>query len=532
MALPEDLALLNRRCRPGCTACPSGVDHESTPDGVAAVLRDWADRSAVLYVGMEALADPELLPVVVRQAAARGVRPVLMTRGGADLPLTRVRTVLRELPATGPFELLLTLDQAHAADLTGERLDRVLGILAGAADLRILFVSPGSGSLPAGLLAAEEVNRGALLVTRPGRTVDEYLESCAPGPVDIARPVVESVRRPDLPAATVYPVSFNALIFETTYFCNTRCGGRCTSCGPESSRPRLGVPEACRVIDQAATLSNVGPRCHFAGGEATIFRADLLAMLAHAQRCGFVNTLTTNGFWGRTPQGADRTVAELAAVGVRSIELSTDAMHQDLIADGVLGTIIRAGKAHGVDLVLRVCTTRRSRVRDVLGQLDERDQSDIVVVADPAIGTGRAAVEIPAADRWQAPGLPEGACADILNLVVTPDGSVHPCCNGSELCPTLTLGNVHTQDLVAMMRGLRSNVLLRTLVHAGPSYFAELMANSALADRLRPGYGSFCELCTQIFTDPEMTAFVREHVARRTGAALTAATAGLSAPRA
>ncbi len=519
MALPDNMVLINRRCPPGCTACPPGADPTCAPADAAQVLRTWENRADVGYVGMEALAEPEILPDLVRQAAAQGVRPILLTRGGPELPLPRISAVLRTLADHGPFELLLALDNEHFDRLAPGMLGGLLHVLTNStpAELHVLFVLPPNTGLPAELLQAEEVNRGALIVTRTGRSLADYLHRCAPGRVDIARPVGQSVGRPRrTDPATAYPVSFQALIFQTTYFCNTRCSHCHSACGSESAQRKLAVSEVCRVIDQAAVLPNIGPRCHFSGGEATIYWHELIAMLAHSARRGFINTIATNGFWGISPQKARRKVGELFSVGVRSIELSADAIHHDFITARVLSNIIRAGKEHGVDIVLRVCTTRRSRLGDVLGALDPRDQRDIVLVADVSTGTGRATSGVVSQERWQLPGIPSGACADMLNLVVTPNGTVYPCGNGSELCETLSLGNVRGHGLAAIMGELRSNVLLRTLIHAGPGYFAELMADSELAHKLRPAYGSFCELCTQIFTDPEMTAFVWEHVQRRT----------------
>ncbi len=139
------------------------------------------------------------------------------------------------------------------------------------------------------------------------------------------------------------------------------------------------------------------------------------------------------------------------------------------------------------------------------------------VVTGVAHATGRAATAIPAEDFWTRPGLPEGHCADILNLTVTPDGGVYPCCAGSELCPSLRIGSIHEQSLAEMMAASRGHFLLRTLIHAGPRHFAGLIAGTGLAGRLRPGYEDICDLCGHLFTDPEMAEAVRQRLDLRVG---------------
>ncbi|MGW0601892.1 radical SAM/SPASM domain-containing protein [Streptomyces sp. NPDC002776] len=528
MKLPADLVLLNWRCSPHCRACPSGEDLPSSPDGVAAALQERQGRTPLVYLGIEALAEPGLLPDLVATAARHGTHPILLTRGGPDLPLQDIARTLATLKNHGSFEIVWALDLPHYQQLDDHHVNAVLETLTGPGTpaLHLLCVLPEGAAPPLELLAKDTLNQGSQVVTRPGRTLADYLSRCAPGVLDLSRPAAESVlppqRTPSSATRADYPLAFNALIFETTYFCNAKCTHCYTSCGPDSPRTRLSVADVTRVIDETADLPNVARRCHFAGGEATIYWRELMAMLHHSARHGFINTLTTNGFWGSSPERAQRKMADLADAAVHTVELSADAMHQDFIKPAVLGNIIQAGRDHNIDIVLRVCTTRDNRISDVLPLIDPTLQNDLVILAEPAIGTGRAATEVPEAKRWQIPGLPLGACADVLNLVVTPDGGVFPCCSGSELCPTLTLGNIHDQSLTAMMQNSRSNVLLRTLVHAGPSYFAQLMADSPLAERLRPAYGSYCELCTQIFTDTDLTAFVRDHVQRKTREKLAA----------
>jgi hypothetical protein len=59
---------------------------------------------------------------------------------------------------------------------------------------------------------------------------------------------------------------------------------------------------------------------------------------------------------------------------------------------------------------------------------------------------------------------------------------------------------------------LRANSLVRTLVHAGPAHFAEAIRDAGLGHKLRENYANYCNLCNDIFTDPELSAIVKQSV--------------------
>ncbi|WP_050432857.1 radical SAM/SPASM domain-containing protein [Chondromyces crocatus] len=507
----------------------------SAEDAIAAV-RAAASRSPVVYLGTEAFAALDLLPSLVTTAAEEGALPILMTCGALSEPLEVLEPALSALSTRGPYAVLWTLDVSHHARLDMREIKRLLRMVdrVSNAMLQVLFVLPDGAVLPSALLEAGLINRGCMLSTRRGESLSSYMRGCAGALLDLPQDASTSnaIREPTgqrTEESPSHPLSFRSLVFETTYFCNARCDHCYTSCGPDASRERLSVDDVRRVIDEATQLPNLAKNCHFAGGEATIYWHELMQMLAHADARGFSNAITTNGFWAGTLDRALRKVGELASVGVRTIELSADAMHQDYIAPGVVTNMIRAGKQLGVQIVLRVCTTRRQNAGHVVTHLAPEEQCGVTVATMPAAAIGRAAL-IPENDLWRKPGLPEGSCAHALNVVVAPDGRVYPCCNGGELCPSLSLGSIHEGSLQDMMSSLRPNFMLRTLVHAGPAHFASFLREAGLGAKLRDRYGSFCELCTQIFTDPELTQAVQQEVQRRAFAALLSSTAAPKGP--
>lgn len=504
--LPEHVVLVNNTCAPGCTSCPGA---ELSLDGCGDVA---AAASSLVYLGWEAL-DGSVAVADALRAVPPGAQPVLVTHGAGGTDPAVLAARLDLLRGIRPAQVVYALDMAHYRAAGIERVRALLGLLrAGTTHLKVVFALPPGCALPVELLDCEEMSRGCELVAYRGDRL-----CAARDRRELYRALPAARRTPSEPVANPYPLAFHALVLENTYFCNAACAHCYTSSGPHAGRHRLPVEDLTRVIDQAAELPNLARRLHVGGGESTIFWRELLAVLGHAAGRGFNNGITTNGFWAASVVTARRRMAELVGAGVRRLELSVDAMHQDFIPRTVVANLLRTVPDFPIQLILRVTTTRKQSAARALAHLSTEDHGSVHVVTGVAHATGRAATAIPAEDFWTRPGLPEGHCADILNLTVTPDGGVYPCCAGSELCPSLRIGSIHEQSLAEMMAASRGHFLLRTLIHAGPRHFAGLVAGTGLAGRLRPGYEDICDLCGHLFTDPEMAEAVRQRLDLRVG---------------
>jgi MoaA/NifB/PqqE/SkfB family radical SAM enzyme len=256
-------------------------------------------------------------------------------------------------------------------------------------------------------------------------------------------------------------------------------------------------------------LPNLKRHAVFGGGEATLFWGELLEMLQDARSHGFVSSLVTNGWWGKSKEKAEVRVGELERAGVARIDLSIDAMHEEFVHPAAIDSIIEGAKAAGMAVVLRICTTRRHRADDVLALLSPESQIGISVALSAVTPLGRARDEIGADEIWIEDGIPGGACHEDLNLAVTPSGDVFPCCAGSELCASLCMGNVFRESLEQIMRNTGMDVVIRTLVHRGPASFVDAISRAGLGHHLRDGYTNYCHLCNDIFTNPEVAEAVR-----------------------
>lgn len=92
------------------------------------------------------------------------------------------------------------------------------------------------------------------------------------------------------------------------------------------------------------------------------------------------------------------------------------------------------------------------------------------------------------------------------------DGSVYPCCAGSEENPSLSLGNIENIPLDVLVRGAEMNLMMKRLVFAGPAAYFDVLNEAGLGHKLKSEYTNICHACTELFADPEVVGVIQEHV--------------------
>jgi organic radical activating enzyme len=512
--MSSQVLLLNRSCHPDCLACPhDGVTEISYPD-IDKVITRLSPLYNEVYVGLEAFAKVEILPHVIKSCRSQGLMVHLLTRGQHFSSFQDAATALVKLRQHGDFTVLVVCDKQHWDTADRGRLEHMLKALKLVGFFpELLYLKRPDETIPSDILSMDEINKGFTIYSRTADNLLAFMkqqEWRIAGNEELTIDSSEAAIRNELCAEQVYsPLYFVALVLETTHLCNARCSHCYTSCGPDKSTERMPLQKIKRVVAEAATLPNLFKHCHVGGGEATIFWDEMLELLAHAKEHGFTNSIVTNGWWGRTSTVAHQRVSELKRAGVENIEFSVDAMHQEFVSSKPVSYIIQAAKEYDVRVTLRVCTTKSKRADAVLSKLSNDDQGGISVAITKVVPVGRAKEAIPSEDIWADSELPIGSCHTSLNLTVVPNGDVFPCCAGSEICSSLKLGNAFEQPLTEVMKALRGNFFVRTLTHAGPAYFAMLLQEAGLGDRLLPKYGNICHLCNQICSDPELSGIVQ-----------------------
>lgn len=304
-------------------------------------------------------------------------------------------------------------------------------------------------------------------------------------------------------------LSFNSLVLIPSDHCNITCRHCAPECGPVSKQP-WDVPLLKQCITDASHIASLGKTVHLAGGEPFLYFPQMLEVARHARQSGLTCSAVTNGFWGVNAGRAGRMISSLAESGLNRVELSTDAFHQEYIPVETVRRAIQVLKSAGVCVILRVVTSRKHTVDETLRQLRAEDLDGVEVAGSPVVPVGRAREAVPPQERYLSDCGACGACHSLLNLTVRPDGSVFPCCAGSETNPALSLGNLYETSVDAVVQAAEWNVLVKKLVQQGPASFFPILEDAGLGHKIQPEYTNVCHVCTDLFADPEVVHCTRQ----------------------
>jgi len=481
-----------------------------------------------LYIGSEAFADIPRLIKVLSFCSTNRIRPNLLSWGQQFDEYESTKALLGNLRRITPLTIISVGDQESWSSVALDRFELWLrAVKAAGITAEILFLSESGRSLPKSLLEMGQINTDSSVYPRIASGLAEFfvskgwsiIYSNRQEPSSAEDKPLQRMNRSSIPKPpddTLYsPMAFNSLVIETTHFCNAKCAHCYTSCGPDVSKKRLSTEKLKQVISEAAQLPNLVRHCHVGGGEATIFWGEMIEVLTHAKREKFTNSIVTNGWWAKEPKVTARKVHQLLDAGVVNVELSVDAMHYEFISAQRINQLIRAASEAKIKVTLRICTTKTRRADDILRHIETNLHPGLVIAVSRVTAIGRAKDSMPASDLFMEEGLPPGSCHSMLNLTISPNGDVFPCCAGSEVCSSLKLGNVNQASLSHIALSVRGNEFVRTLVHAGPAYFAALLSDAGVSDWMKPRYGNICQLCTDICSDHELSTLIEEKLGDR-----------------
>jgi MoaA/NifB/PqqE/SkfB family radical SAM enzyme len=309
------------------------------------------------------------------------------------------------------------------------------------------------------------------------------------------------------------PVTFQALVVESTSICNAKCAMCYQSAGPKGSdvwgRSSLSSAEIETVVRDAAQIETLTKRFHLSGGEAFIKANDCLALFAVAREAGFTDiTTTTNAYWARDLGKALKMCEQLRAAGLTRMEISWDFWHQPYIPGDAVSNALEACAEHDIHSVLRILSTKSHSVAEALSAIREPSLSCATeIFTCPVFPVGRAAREIDPDDIYYGGDL-AATCHSILNLTVNAWGNVYPCCAGSDQTDWLTFGNVRERPICDIAREMNRSRLLRMLVFEGAQALVPILRRAGF--KMDGKYSNICHLCFDIFSKEEHARPIQE----------------------
>ena len=288
-----------------------------------------------------------------------------------------------------------------------------------------------------------------------------------------------------------------------------RCNMSCAHCSVESSPHIKGEPTETELLDNLRAAHKSGVRSVLlTGGEPMLREEIVVEMLECARQLGMASALTSNGFWGKTPLRAERTIARLKAAGLGLLTISYDRYHADFMGPEPAVNIARA--AAGARLSFNVSITRTADEADleaIVAPFSQVPRANLRFYDVQPVGRARDF------DIETLRGETSGFCNACNAPALADDGRLLAC-NGpsyfSDVASPLIVGALETDSMETLLRRHREDSILEAIRTRGPEYLlAELTQTPGFESWARPAYGGMCDLCLHLNSDPDATAALR-----------------------
>ncbi len=307
----------------------------------------------------------------------------------------------------------------------------------------------------------------------------------------------------------------NYLSFAGTYQCNLACPHCCV---PIEWTDRLPIPVAIRFLEEAhaAGIDILG----FTGGEPFLYPEFVIAVTKRAAQLGFkFDKLMSNGVWHRDARHLKSVFTKLRDAGFSGkLGLSVDKFHgMDIAKLAEYCRVARTVFDRDTILSLNYASAAPDRGLEPIHRLAREldavvEWSDLLkhylFVSDELtmtlnwnhLATVERAEGLGNANPWDGTWFREDYCEGPGQaLIVNPKGEVKPCCGFASDLDQLTIGNIHTDSVEAIIRAARKHPYVGTVFRKGLTAIRdEILARDP--DALPGATSNHCYFCWYVLT--------------------------------
>ena len=284
-------------------------------------------------------------------------------------------------------------------------------------------------------------------------------------------------------------------IRKTAFGYSTKCNIRCEHCVAADglvADTTMELSRARAVIEEMACCNVKG--ISFTAGEPFLFFNDILNLVRLCHKHGIYSRMVTNGFWAKTREHSDHSVAELKAGGLSQLRISYSRWHQKNISRENIVNAAASCQKYGLDYFI-------SFVTDFSEQDDSFEQflrdKRLKFFPEPLLYFGRA--ESFTRSRILTDYHPN-TC--LMNPYLSPELDMFACCDaGNRFTNTdfFFLGNLADYDIAGLFVKYETNILYNLIRNMGLTSMASFLGFKAseIVKYRR------CELCEMLFNSKE-----------------------------
>lgn len=308
--------------------------------------------------------------------------------------------------------------------------------------------------------------------------------------------------------------SYRSMTFITTYQCTAACRECCFECSPQMDSKQLSSSAMIKMIEDAKnTMPNL-ELIVFSGGECFMLKDELFATIAFASSNNLKTRCVSNGYWGKTLNGAKRIAAKLVESGITEMNLSTGMEHQEWVPlDSILNCMEALAEA-GIFCLVTVekdsessncwnaisSNARYLRLIEMHGKklsLACNSWMPFHIDANPRATNGLK--------------VQKAQCDQLFNnLVITPYKKISACCGLTfEHIPDLHMGQYGEVSILDAISEIASDFLKIWLYVDGPVAIANKIGSELDIDAINNSV-HICQACALLHRNPAIRTALEE----------------------
>jgi organic radical activating enzyme len=327
----------------------------------------------------------------------------------------------------------------------------------------------------------------------------------------------------------------------TTDTCTAACAHCCMGSSPQR-KAKLNFENIKTWIDQIAEKTTIRTII-FAGGEPLLLGEDIFAAIEYVRERCLKSRLVTNAYWAISDDRASAVCKRLLDAGLDELNISIDDFHIPYVDPQKVRNAFLAARQMDFQSVIVVhCTgpTTKFNAQELDQLLGERiprlfddeceriyrdtpGQRPFVAISNTvlqAVGRGGqslSAGDIYLDDRWEKRSRQIGGCPwAVQSPAITPGGHLVSCCGfevaGNEI---LDIGDLSTHSVPDLLDKADQDLPLNWIALEGPYAIMDFLRTLQPELPFRERYGSYCELCEHIVTEPVLVKAFKEGMAQR-----------------
>lgn len=310
----------------------------------------------------------------------------------------------------------------------------------------------------------------------------------------------------------------NCITLLTTFRCNAACVDCCFGCRPTRGRT-MSLEEMKHYVDVCTeAYPDSITRLALSGGECFLLGDNLDEIVKYGVDKGLSVDFISNGYWGKTIKEATKRLIQLKNNGLKEVGFTVGADHDHIIPLRNCRNAAIAAAQLGYRVEFRIESARWGQPQ-VFEEFLKNDATFMRLVNDNKIRLKfwrwqeyNNEVSYRRLAPWKHRPYEKSKPCDLLfnTIVITPYGDVLACCGiGNSRNPHMRLGNIWNEPIQTIYERTGQDLLKVWIGVEGAQAILQYVYDNS--DIRFHKTGNNCESCMEIFENPRILPFLRDH---------------------